>query len=194
MSKLSDYSKFDNLNSDNEDEPQEQNKPVAVMRPHPTIPRRFVFEYDNSTVYEFEQSLTEVVLYVSAPPHPVDCTISPNHLKLGLRNANTFFINEDTYEKVNVSESTWCYEDDDNDKGTKKIVVYLHKMAKGLVWERALKGRFYATIDPMSLQNIQKDMTIERWQEENPGMDFRNAEFNGNVPNPRTYMGGVRYD
>jgi hypothetical protein len=34
---------------------------------------------------------------------------------------------------------------------------------------------------------------LERFQEENPGFDFRDATFNGEVPNPRTFMGGVGY-
>ena len=34
---------------------------------------------------------------------------------------------------------------------------------------------------------------IERFQEEHPGFDFRSAEFNGQVPDPRAFMGGVKY-
>ena len=30
-------------------------------------------------------------------------------------------------------------------------------------------------------------------QEEHPGFDFRNAEFNGNVPDASKFMGGVSY-
>lgn len=34
---------------------------------------------------------------------------------------------------------------------------------------------------------------LERFQEENPGFDFSNAEFNGMVPDPQKFMGGVKY-
>ena len=34
---------------------------------------------------------------------------------------------------------------------------------------------------------------LERFQEENPGFDFSNAQFNGQAPNPRDFMGGVNY-
>ena len=34
---------------------------------------------------------------------------------------------------------------------------------------------------------------IERFQEEHPGFDFRSAEFNGQVPDLRAFMGGVKY-
>jgi len=36
-------------------------------------------------------------------------------------------------------------------------------------------------------------MMLEKFQEENPGFDFRGAGFNGNVPNPREFMGEVQY-
>jgi len=32
---------------------------------------------------------------------------------------------------------------------------------------------------------------LERFQEENPGFHFRDASFIVEVPNPRTFMGGV---
>jgi hypothetical protein len=34
-------------------------------------------------------------------------------------------------------------------------------------------------------------MLLERFQEEHPGMDFRGAQVNGAVPDPRTFMGGL---
>jgi hypothetical protein len=33
---------------------------------------------------------------------------------------------------------------------------------------------------------------LERFQEEHPGFDFSDAEFNGQVPEARTFMGGVK--
>jgi hypothetical protein len=41
---------------------------------------------------------------------------------------------------------------------------------------------------------MQRTMMLERFQEENPGFDFRDATFNGQVPDPRTFMGGVGYN
>jgi hypothetical protein len=93
------------------------------------------------------------------------------------------------------------------------ITIYLQKVAKGMVWEAPLRGHSNASgnttncrdddssscnnngvLDPISLQEVQKSLLLERWQEENPGMDFRDATFNGgSVPDPRTYMGGIGY-
>jgi CS domain len=216
MSKLSDYSKFDHLEDSDEDnatlEDIQQQRPqvataapssvaavsplpAAVHRRHPGIANRFIFEYSGTAIYEWEQSLSEVVLYVPAPPvvnnGKIVCTISAHHLQLGLAGATQFFLDESTFAVVDTAESTWCFEEDD---GKKVIAIYLHKVAKGVVWEAPLKGRFDAVLDPAALQQVQKELMLERWQEENPGMDFRGAEFNGSVPDPRTFMGGVKYD
>lgn len=199
MSKLSEYAKFDHLESSS-DEEEEASKPISQKQPqqtasirrHPTNSKRFVFEYASQPIYEFEQSLNEVVLYVPAPPSSANivCNISANTLQLGSNGADRFFLDEDTGGTVDTTESTWCLEDDD---GVKKIVIYLQKMAKGSVWPSALTGRFDAKIDPLSLQQVQKEILLERFQDEHPGMDFRDAQFNGSVPDPRNFMGGVSY-
>ena len=43
---------------------------------------------------------------------------------------------------------------------------------------------------------VKKDFlkTLERFQEENPGFDFSGASFNGQVPDPKNFMGGVGYN
>jgi CS domain len=218
MSKLSDYSKFDQIDSDVDDSdteeaatktsiatvPQQSPPPpsnVALIRKHPTIENRFIFEHNQQAIYEWEQKLSEVILYVPAPPITHDerivCHISANHLQLGLDGADRFFLDEDTYSKVDMNESTWCIEDDDHDnnQSRKLIVIYFQKAAKGMVWLSALtSARFDAQLNPVDQQEVQQRLLLERWQEENPGMDFRDAKFNGSAPDPRTFMGGVSYD
>jgi len=70
----------------------------------------------------------------------------------------------------------------------------LIKAHKGETWTQVLKGRHGIEIDPITKESIKKEMMLERFQEENPGFDFRNAEFNGAVPEARDFMGGVRYE
>jgi hypothetical protein len=48
-------------------------------------------------------------------------------------------------------------------------------------------------LDPLTQQEVQKSILLERFGEENPGFDFSGAEMNGTVPNPREFMGGVSY-
>jgi CS domain len=96
------------------------------------------------------------------------------------------------------------------------ITIYLQKVAKGTVWEAPLCGpygssaatgddddddnnneRDIAILDPIALQNVRQTLLLQRWQEENPNMDFSNATFNNSsstTPDPRTYMGGISYE
>jgi hypothetical protein len=246
MSKLSEYSKFDQLDTDSEEEPD-----TVVSAPTSTtaIPspvsspadeelrrddstKRFVFCYKGERVYEWEQSLSEVTLYVPAPPvltnttasssggiatkhkqhkHSIDCQISALHLKLGLKQQPPqYFLDQPTGGTVDATESTWCLEevggdDNDNDNGTTKewmIVVYLQKANKGVVWDCVLTGSNTSTsgsgttnarLNAFDLEEVKKAVLLERYGEENPGFDFSDADVNGSVPDPRTFMGGVSY-
>jgi hypothetical protein len=87
---------------------------------------------------------------------------------------------------LDVDKSTWTIEED-------TIVIYLAKANKAQVWDVSLTGKLAAPLDPLSKQEVQKEMMLERFQAENPGFDFRNATFNGSVPDPRTFMDGVKY-
>lgn len=214
MSKLSEYSKFDSLkeddgNSDDEDHlkpkvtvtpsvPQNVSPTAATMRKNKDN-GRYVYAFKGKPIYEWEQSMEEVILYIPAPPFPtkeVHCNILPHKVQLGKKQfvqaRNQYFLDEETFGTVEVSESTWTKEDD-------MLVIYLAKASKGEVWDVALKGNNRgaaaapAVLDPVAKQEVQKEMMLERFQEENPGMDFRGAEFNGSVPDPRTFMGGVKY-
>lgn len=173
-------------------QPTKESSTGASLEPHPSIPGRFIFCYNGQAIYEWEQTLNDVTLYITKPPSVptknIDCHIQPNHLRLGQRSAQQFFLDEDLCETVDVHESTWTCEDNHT------IVIYLQKVAKGKVWRAALKGRFPVQLNEMQVQQTQQQLLLERWQEEHPGMDFRGAKFNGSAPDPRTYMGGVRYD
>ena len=211
MSKLSEYSKFDHLDDGSSGEEEEEASSKPSVKSPVTTPQtaaagpsmrknqqngRYVYEYDGKPIYEWEQSLEEVILYIpNAPPaKELFCNILPHRLQLGktlfVQSQGKFFIDEDTFGTVEVSESTWTVED-----GT--LVIYLAKANKAEVWEKALKGKegssAAAVLDPFAKQEVQKEMMLERFQAENPGMDFRGAEFNGSVPDPRTFMGGVKY-
>ena len=41
-------------------------------------------------------------------------------------------------------------------------------------------------------EELQKKLLLERFQEEHGGFDFSDAQINGNVPDPRTFMGGIK--
>jgi hypothetical protein len=161
---------------------------------------RFEFVVDGTLIYEWEQTIDEVVIYIPNAPRPapscaLKVVINPSRLRVGIVNAAasgssqelSYFIDEDTFGKVDVAESTWLREDDN------VLAIYLQKANKGVVWERALT-RFDARLGPIQLEQVRQEMMRERWSRENPGMDFSSAEFNGQAPDPRTFMGGCSYE
>lgn len=64
-------------------------------------------------------------------------------------------------------------------------------MNKGQIWPSALAGR--GQMDLITSEEVKKKLMLERFQEENPGFDFSNATFNGAVPDPQTFLGGVKH-
>ena len=176
---------------------------------HPRIPTRFILQHAGRSIYEWEQSLDAIVLYIPTPPgvtsaHQLRCEIKPHRLQVGLRpptstttsNTNStnnnsqqqWFLDEPTGGTVDVASSTWTWE-------PSVLTVDLQKANKGVVWETVCQGTTHnIKLDPLQLEEERQRCMLERWQEENPGMDFRNATFNGSAPDPRTFMGGVRYD
>ena len=178
---------------------------------------RIRFEYDGRLIYEWEQSLEEVNIYINPPPgvtaSMIDCNISYNHVKVGLKGAPHPFLDEDTGGTVVVDESMWMMNKmkktanktertTSTDKGENvntnlpvyELNINLQKAAKGEIWKCALKSKVQElnpTVDPYTEEEMRKKIMLERFQEENPGFDFSQAEFNGNVPDPRSFMGGI---
>ena len=112
-----------------------------------------------------------------------DITIKPSHLKVGIK-GNPPFLDEDLFDKCLVDESFWMLEDDE-------LHIQLAKMKKGEMWTCALKGHQH--LDPLMQEEVKKNILLQRFQEENPGFDFSQAMMNGNVPNAREFMGGIKH-
>ncbi len=81
-----------------------------------------------------------------------------------------------------AAESLWTLEDD----GT--LVITLTKAHKAETWPCVFKG--HGQLDAAAEAEAHRRILLERFQEENPGFDFSQAEVNGAVPDPRTFMGG----
>ena len=189
----------------------------GTTKKHPTLPDRYIFSYGPQKVYEWEQSLEEVTLYIDAPVGqlPKERTASyivvhilADRLQVGLKGADRHFIDEKTFDKVKPGESSWYLDDG-------VITIVLAKCFRGQTWEGVLCGHttndgtaandatdpnnanrqaMQESIDPFTKQEMQRSLMLERFQEENPGFDFRDATFNGEVPDPQTFMGGVGYN
>jgi hypothetical protein len=215
MSKGIDYSKFDGIDTDSDEEvgTVQQSIPAeyaaastAAMQPPGTQPPtgakpppqqmtkkgkegRYKFEYEGRTIYEWDQNLNEVNIYIDPPPdvprNVIDIKITHRHLTVGLKNTPPF-IDEDTGGAVKVNESLWTLSDGE-------ININLQKMNKAEMWTCALAGRHGSEVDAYTQEEVKKQLMLERFQEEHPTFDFSGAEFNGEVPSAREFMGGVKY-
>ena len=127
---------------------------------------RQTFEYNGRTVYEWDQSLEEVGLYIRPPPgitaRGIACTITATHLSLGLKGADKPFIDEDFFSKVKVDESDWMMSDGE-------IEINCQKMNKAQTWESALLG--HGQMNAYVKGEVQKALMLERFGAENPGFE-----------------------
>ncbi|KAL4494138.1 hypothetical protein ABPG72_016094 [Tetrahymena utriculariae] len=162
------------------------------------------FMHNGQTVYQWDQTIDDVNIYIQPPkfvlkkyenevrkqlqpgqPMPkLEIIIEPRHLKIGIK-GNPPFINENLTSICDTDDSTWCIEDEE-------LHIILQKGHKGEVWQSVFVG--HDKLDPLLQQEIQKKLMLERFQEENPGFDFSGAEFNGQAPDPRNFMGGIKYN
>jgi len=175
---------------------------------------RYIFQYNNRKIYEWDQNLEEVNIYIDVPPHlqspkrdTFQINIHPSRLQVGIQSHDRFFINEPTFDKVVTKESCWYLDETDMKQESEcgalvplvQIHIVLMKAHRGQVWDAPLISAneggvgSSSVVDPSTMEEIRRDMMLERFQEENPSFDFRNAKFNGEVPNPREFMGGVQY-
>lgn len=181
-------------------------EPSLRAKPSTKHKNRFRFEHGGRLIYEWEQTLSEVILYVPTPPGitkkaQLEVVISAHHLVVALRGAAQRYLDEDTGGPIVVGESTWFLEDNDDEApgaGEKVLVVNFQKMQKAQAWACALRGAAAraaegAELDALSQEEVRKQLMRERFQEEHPGFDFSDADFNGAVPDARDFMGGVRY-
>merc|ERR1712039_529467 len=146
------------------------------------------FKYDGRTVYEWEQTLDEVHIYIQPPEgvtkHHLDIKIEPRRLKVGIK-GNPPFLNEEFFSVAEMDSSFWMIEDGE-------LHIQLGKVRKAETWASALKG--HGQLDMFSEQEVNKKLMLERFQEEHPGFDFSQASFSGQAPSARTFMGGVHHD
>lgn len=73
----------------------------------------------------------------------------------------------------------------------RELHIILGKAHKGETWSSVFKR--HGSMDLFTAQEVQKQIMLERFQEEHPGFDFSGAEFSGQAPSARSFMGGVKY-
>merc|ERR1711964_607849 len=136
-------------------------------------------------IYEWQQEIDACHMFLSLPPgvgkHELAIKIAPRHLSVGVK-GNTPFLDEDIFSLVDLDCSFWMIEDGE-------LHIELGKAHKGETWQCALMG--HGKLDMFTEQEVNKQIMLERFQEEHPGFDFSGASFSGQAPAARTFMGGV---
>ncbi|XP_026537955.1 nudC domain-containing protein 2 isoform X2 [Notechis scutatus] len=84
------------------------------------------------------------------------------------------FVEGNLFDSTIADEATWTLEDQ------KLIRITLTKTNRdaGNCWSSLLKNEYAA--DPWVQDQMQRKLTLERFQRENPGFDFSGAEISGN--------------
>ena len=165
-----DYKKFDLIDTDSDEEIPSESKLMPTIISD-TAPQkmskkgkegRIQFQYEGRTIYEWEQSLTEVNIYLEPPPgitsRMLDIRIMPGRLVVGIKNT-PHFIDEPTGGPVIPDESMWMISDGE-------ININLQKMRKAEAWDRALVGRSGESLDAFTKEEVRKKLMLERFQEE----------------------------
>ena len=148
------------------------------------------FKHNGQLIYEWEQTLDEVHIYIVPPPgitnpkHDFEIKIEAQHLLVKLRGSADRFLDHDLGGLCCTDESFWMMEDGE-------LHVLLGKAKKAQVWPCVLRG--HDALDAYTSEEQNKKIMLERFQEEHPGFDFSQAEFSGSAPEARNFMGGVGY-
>ncbi|KAK7138289.1 hypothetical protein R3I94_013801 [Phoxinus phoxinus] len=122
------------------------------------------------------QTMEEVFIEVNVPPgtsaKEIKCNIGSKQIELRVKDQQIF--KGKLFGSTVSDEATWTLED----KKIIQIVLMKTNREAGNCWQSLLEGEFAA--DPWVQDQMQRKLTLERFQRENPGFDFSGAEISGN--------------
>ncbi|XP_051870234.1 nudC domain-containing protein 2 isoform X1 [Pristis pectinata] len=129
---------------------------------------------------EWYQTMDEVFIDVHVPlgtsAKDIKCNLGSKEIALSVK--GTVILKGKLYGSTVADEGTWTLEDN------KQVSIVLMKSNReaGNCWPSLLEGQYNA--DPLVQDEMQKKLTLERFQREHPGFDFSGADISGN------YSGG----
>ncbi|CXI35321.1 CS domain protein, putative [Plasmodium berghei] len=149
--------------------------------------KRHKYMNNGVLIYEWEQTIDEVNIYINMNSNinknDLDINIKSKRVNIGLKGAKSFLEGE-LFSLIDEECSYWYIDDN-------ILHILLTKVKKAEVWNCVFKG--HKNLNPVDENNTKKKMLLERFQMEHPNFDFSSASFNGQVPDARTFMGGVKY-
>jgi hypothetical protein len=146
-------------------------------------PIRRAFKSGEQTVYEWEQSIEEISIFIYPPDgvraRDLDIKITAQHLRVGIK-GNPPFLDADLASAVSVANSLWtlgsinfsphftphssinCVNVFVADDG--ELLISLSKVQVGETWKSALRG--HETLDAEEEDKDRKNAMLERFQRE----------------------------
>uniref|UniRef100_A0A803LXC8 CS domain-containing protein n=1 Tax=Chenopodium quinoa TaxID=63459 RepID=A0A803LXC8_CHEQI len=132
--------------------------------------KRHAFVHNGQKVFEWDQTLDEVNMYIALPPNvPTKLfysKIQSKHVEVGIK-GNPPYLNHDLQHPVKTDSSFWTLEDD-------SLHITLQKRDKGQTWSSPIVGQ--GQLDPYAADQEQKRLMLQRFQEEviyfNPVLSF----------------------
>ncbi|KAM8973173.1 nudC domain-containing protein 2 [Pelodytes ibericus] len=122
------------------------------------------------------QTMEDVFIEVQVPSgtqaKQIQCKLGSRDITLVVQGKDV--LKGKLFDSTISDEGTWTLED------RKLIRIILTKTNRdaGNCWASLLEGQYPA--DPLVQDEMQKKLTLERFQRENPGFDFSGAELTGN--------------
>ncbi|XP_041456039.1 nudC domain-containing protein 2-like isoform X1 [Lytechinus variegatus] len=125
------------------------------------------------------QTMDEVMVEINVPDgttsKAIKATFGVNTLTCSVPGVD---IKGELYSRVVADECLWSLEDR---KLVRLVLIKSNRQADNC-WKSLLKGQYEA--DPLTFDRMEKKLTLQRFQYEQPGFDFSNADITGN------YTGG----
>ncbi|CRG99481.1 CS domain protein, putative [Plasmodium relictum] len=150
--------------------------------------KRHKYVNNGVLIYEWEQSIDEINIYINmnskiVNKNDLDIEIKSKRIRIGLKKMKSF-LDDELFSVIDEDCSYWFIEDNN-------LHILLTKAKKGEVWSSVFKG--HKNLNAVDEDNTKKKILLERFQQEYPNFDFSSASFNGQVPDARTFMGGIKY-
>eukprot|EP00128_Syssomonas_multiformis_P000617 Colp12_sorted_trinity150504_noHs@11224 len=129
----------------------------------------------------WHQTIEDVTLFVNVPKgtkgKDLSVVVKPKSICVKLKPMpSTVFLEGELTGTVVADETVWTIEDN-------AVRIELQKARRDAKssWPTILVGEEIS--DPLAAENMQRKITLERLQRENPGFDFSGADISGNYQN-----------
>ncbi|XP_069131529.1 nudC domain-containing protein 2-like [Argopecten irradians] len=122
------------------------------------------------------QTIEEVFIEITVPcgtsVKEIKCTIKPKHIKVEVKSKT--IIEGTLFSVIHAEDSIWTFED----KKFLRICLVKGVATAKNCWRSLLTDNY--VVDPYTFDQMEKKLTLQRFQLENPGLDFSGATMDGN--------------